>query len=176
MAFTIGQALPALTPLLALTPAAPFAPIVAGAAGIVDGTKRNDPWAIVQGVASAALPFLGTGSLSAFQGVTQTGVNMLGHARQLASEGHDNRAKQWHRAGLAVLSIAAQIAPGGWSGSCGSVGVDRWDDLSVLTDRAEFLARTAHTLGDRYSHGVSAHRAFEAVHAALSAASAWSRT
>lgn len=175
MAFNIGQVFQPLSLALAFSPAAPLAPLLAGAGSIVEGVRRGDPWAIAQGVATAVLPFAGTGDLNAFHRFSQTGYNMLDTAQSLYQAGKHGKAMQWHSAGLSVLNSAASIAPGGWSGHCGTVSPSRWSDLSSLTRHAAFLSHTANTLGGHYGSPVTADQAFHALHRVLNTASAWGR-
>ena len=175
MAFNLGQVFQPLSAALLFTPAAPFAPLVAGAGSIIAGAGSGDPRAIARGVATAALPFAWSGDLNAFHGFTQTGFNMLNTAQSLHRAGKLGRALQWHRAGLSVLHSAAQIAPGGWGGSCKSVCPSRWSDQLALTRHAGYLSHTANTLGSLYSNPVTRYQAFHALHAVLDTASAWGR-
>jgi hypothetical protein len=175
MAFNIGQVFQPLSAALLFTPAAPLAPLVAGAGSIIDGARRGDPWAIAQGVATAALSFAGSGDLNAFHRFSQTGYNMLNTAESLHRAGKHGKALQWHQAGLSVLHSAAQIAPGGWGGRCESVCPSRWSDLSALTRHAGYLSHTANTLGGLYGNPVTGYQAFNALHTVLNTASAWGR-
>jgi len=176
MAFNIGQVFQPLSLALAFTPAAPLAPFVAGASSIIDGARDGDPLAIARGVATAALPFAGTGDLNAFNRFSQTGYNMLDHARALHDAGKHGKAHQWHQAGLNVLHSAASIVPGGWHGPrCDSLSASSWSDLHQLTRHAGFLAHTANTLGGHFGNPVTGHQAFSALHSLLNTAYAWSR-